>query len=82
MYKSSAIFKDQYDLHKRDKGGQAVKKMVVVVRGDKRSNFRSIYQVMRAAKDAGFSSVQLRANRPPPAENLHPAPKTVDPKLR
>ncbi len=55
---------DQYAFVKRDKGEEAVKKMVVVVRGDMRSNFRSIYQVMRAAKEAGFSQVQLRANRP------------------
>jgi biopolymer transport protein ExbD len=37
--------------------------MAVVVRGDKGANFEHIYRVMRAAKDAGFTNVLLRANR-------------------
>lgn len=56
--------KDQYDFAKRDKGEQVAKDMVVVVRGDGRTNFRAIYQVMKAARQVGFSNVQLRANRP------------------
>lgn len=74
--------KDQYDLHKRDMGEQAVKDMVVVVRGDNRTSFKSIYQVMKAAKEAGFSNIHLQANRPVPSEDSQPAPKTVDPKKR
>ena len=55
--------KDQYEFFKRDGGEQAVNKMAVVIRGDSRANFEHIYRVMRAAKDAGFVTVQLRANR-------------------
>ena len=57
---------DQYDIYKRDRGEAAVKEMAVVVRGDNRANFEHIYRVMRSAKDAGFSNVQLRANRQSP----------------
>lgn len=57
---------DQYDIYKRDRGEAAVKEVAVVVRGDNRANFEHIYRVMKSAKDAGFSNVQLRANRPVP----------------
>ena len=53
---------DQYDFYKRDRGEAAAKEVAVVVRGDNRANFEHIYRVMRAAKDAGFIIVQLRAN--------------------
>jgi biopolymer transport protein ExbD len=57
---------DQYKFFKRDRGEQAAKDVAVVVRGDNRANFEHIYQVMRAAKEAGFTIVQLRANRQTP----------------
>jgi biopolymer transport protein ExbD len=57
---------DQYAFSKRDGGEQVVAKMAVVIRGDSRANFEQIYRVMRAAKDAGFVNVQLRANRHSP----------------
>jgi biopolymer transport protein ExbD len=55
---------DQFQFYKRDRGEKAAKEVAVVVRGDERANFEHIYRVMRAAKDAGFQIVQLRANKP------------------
>ena len=54
----------QYGFFVRDRGELAAKTVAVVVRGDNRANFEHIYRVMRAAKAAGFSIVQLRANKP------------------
>jgi biopolymer transport protein ExbD len=72
--------KDQFDFFKRDSGEQAAKDMAVVVRGDNRTNFEHIYRVMRAAKEAGFTNVQLRANRNQPKENdKQPMRKAVSP---
>lgn len=37
------------------------KNLTVVIRGDQTSNFNQVYRVLRAAKDAGFEQIQLRA---------------------
>lgn len=58
---------DQYAGFKRERGEKELKEMAVVVRGDNRANFEHIYRIMRAAKDAGFTNVLLRANRQTPA---------------
>lgn len=55
---------DQYEFARRDRGEEAVKTIVIVVRADGGANFEHVYRVMRAAKAAGFANVQLRANRP------------------
>jgi biopolymer transport protein ExbD len=55
---------DKFAFYKSDRGDKAAKEMTIVVRGDKNTTFENIYRVMRAAKEAGFINVQLRANRP------------------
>jgi biopolymer transport protein ExbD len=56
---------DQFGHYKNERGSdKAAKEVAVVVRGDNRASFEHIYRVMRAAKDAGFQIVQLRANKP------------------
>jgi biopolymer transport protein ExbD len=54
--------KDQYDFMARNPEIK-VKDTFVVIRGDNRTDFQNIHRVMRAAKEAGFVNVQLRANR-------------------
>ena len=55
--------KDLYAFHKANKG-DSVKDMTIVVRGDRNATFDQIYRVMKAAREAGFTNVQLRAYRP------------------
>jgi biopolymer transport protein ExbD len=61
------FLRDQFEFYKRERGSdKAAKEVAVVVRGDNRASFKHIYRVMRAAKDAGFQIVQLRANKQVP----------------
>ncbi len=46
------------------RGEEGVKKMTVVIRGSKDTDFEHIYNVMLAAKANHFPNVQLRANLP------------------
>ncbi len=63
----SLYMRDQFEFYKRERGSEkAAKEVAVVVRGDNRANFEHIYRVMKAAKDAGFLIVQLRANKQAP----------------
>jgi biopolymer transport protein ExbD len=55
---------DKYAFYKENRSEKDAKAMTVVVRGHKNATFEHIYRVMRAAKEAGFVNVQLRANRP------------------
>jgi biopolymer transport protein ExbD len=56
--------KDLFEFYKEDKGEKGAKEMTVVVRGHQNATFDHIHRVMKYAKAAGFSNVQLRANRP------------------
>ncbi len=59
--------RDQFEFYKRERGSEkAAKEVAVVVRGDNRASFENIYRIMKAAKDAGFLIVQLRANKQSP----------------
>ena len=53
-----------YEQMKNSRGEEEAKKMTVVIRGHKDTDFEHVYQVMLAAKNAKFSQVQLRANLP------------------
>jgi biopolymer transport protein ExbD len=59
---------DTFAHYKDSRNEKEAKEMTVVVRGHKDSSFEHIYRVMRAAKEAGFVNVQLRANRPQEAK--------------
>ncbi len=52
----------EYNNH-RQVHPETMKFMAVVVRGDNRTDCQYIHRVMTAAKQAGFSNVQLRANK-------------------
>jgi len=53
---------DQYQFFSRNPDVKAAD-VAVVVRGDNRADTQYIYRVMKAAKEAGFSNINLRANR-------------------
>jgi biopolymer transport protein ExbD len=53
---------DKYNEFKSDRGEKGAKDIAVVVRGDARADFKYIYRVMTAARQAGFSKIELRAN--------------------
>jgi biopolymer transport protein ExbD len=55
---------DLFKFYKEDRTEKGAKEMTIVVRGHKNATFEQIYRVMKAARDAGFVNVQLRANKP------------------
>jgi len=63
--KVALYMRDLYSFYKEQKNGEkGVKEMTIVVRGHRNCTFDHIYRVMKAARDAGFVNVQLRANKP------------------
>jgi len=55
---------DLYSFYKDSKGEQRAKQMTIIIRGDRNCTFDHIYRVMKEARGAGFSNVQLRATKP------------------
>jgi biopolymer transport protein ExbD len=53
-----------YEKLKAQGGDKKIKETKIVIRGHHETDFDHIYDVMLAAKEAGFSNIQLRANIP------------------